>query len=121
MYPVRLVYNSIKVNQQSYRTSSSPIHQSQKWDIDQKTDPMADNGTRVTETISTRNEMASIRIGSAELKDSLNRIVNEFLSLNTSCHWIFTNSALARVVVQISEKVHKLAKQWSYRHNGLGQ
>ena len=57
-----------------------------------------------------KKEESSTRIGSAELKrlESPKHIVNKFLSLNSSCHSICTDSALARVV-QISANVRKLA------------
>ena len=97
MYPVRLVYNSI-------------IGQSEKL----QNGIRAQNGTligRQTQRDASytdhriRDEAAAIGIGSADLKGSLKHIVNKFLSLNSFCHWICTNSALARVV-QISANVH---------------
>ena len=49
------------------------------------------------------------------LKGSSKHVVTLFLSLNQSCLWICTTSALARAV-QISANVHELAKHWSHHH-----
>ena len=50
------------------------------------------HGTLVRETIRKRKR-GDRQIGSAELKDISKCIINKFLSLNSSCHSVFTNSA----------------------------